>query len=365
MDRRGRLAARFRRSRAPSFAVMLFLSAASAHAENATIMHAVDGFVRPAYAGFRQSTDVLSTDVGALCANPGDTALEAARAAFTATVRSWSQVENIRFGPVTEENRLERILFWPDRKGIGLKQVQAAIAGEDATAADPRTLPGKSVAMQGFGALEYLLFGSGSDDLAEIRGPYRCRYGLAVATNLDTMATAIAAAWDRPDGVAKQWANPGAANPLYRTDAEAMTELFNVFVHGLEMVRDVRMNGFLGRTPDDDKPKSAIFWRSGATAESLRNDLEGLEDLFNASKLSAELKEGDYWIAQSIRFEFSNADLALQAADGPVEKVLGDEAKRKKLDYARIVTSSLSDLFGVKLAAALDLSAGFSSLDGD
>jgi predicted lipoprotein len=70
---------------------------------------------------------------------------------------------DIRFGPVTEENRLERILFWPDRKGIGLKQVQAAIAGEDATAADPQTLPGKSVAMQGLGALEFVLFGTGSD----------------------------------------------------------------------------------------------------------------------------------------------------------------------------------------------------------
>jgi predicted lipoprotein len=131
------------------------------------------------------------------------------------------------------------------------------------------------------------------------------------------------------------------------------------------MVRDVRINGFLGKTPDGDKPKSAIFWRSGATLASINGDLAGLSALFNASKLSAELEEGDYWIAQSIRFEFSNADFALQAADGPIDQVLGDGAKRKKLDYARIVTSSLSELFGVKLAAALDLSAGFSSLDGD
>lgn len=365
MDLSGRPAAYFRCSRVPAFAFLLLLSSASAHAENATIVHAIDGFVRPAYAGFRQSTEALATDVDALCASPGDIALETVREAFTAAVRSWSHVENIRFGPVTEENRLERILFWPDRKGIGLKQVQAAIAGEDATAADPQTLPGKSVAMQGLGALEFVLSGSGSDSLTSAAGAYRCRYGLAIATNLDTMATAIAAAWDRPDGVAQQWANPGAANPLYRTDAEAMTELFNVFVHGLEMVRDVRINGFLGKTPDGDKPKSAIFWRSGATLASINGDLAGLSALFNASKLSAELEEGDYWIAQSIRFEFSNADFALQAADGPIDQVLGDGAKRKKLDYARIVTSSLSELFGVKLAAALDLSAGFSSLDGD
>jgi predicted lipoprotein len=31
----------------------------------------------------------------------------------------------------------------------------------------------------------------------------------------------------------------------------------------------------------------------------------------------------------------------------------------------RLVTSSLSELFGVRLAGALGLTAGFSSLDGD
>jgi len=334
-------------------------------APNAPVTAAIDGFIRPAYQAFRQQAGKLDTAMAGLCAKPGDATLDTARDAFRSTVEAWSEVESIRFGPVTEDNRQDRILFWPDRKSIGLKQVQAALAEQDATALDAATLAGKSVAMQGLGALEFVLFGSGAEDLQGKDGAYRCGYGKAIGANLEAMAQAIDTAWSDPDGIARQWANPGPENPLYRTDDEAVTELFNVFVHGLEMVRDVRFNGFLGKQADDDKPKQAIFWRSGATAASLRHDLAGLRKLFDASGLAGGLDADNAWIGQSIAFEFGNAERALAALDQPTAELLAEPGLRKKLDYARIVSSSLSELFGVRLAGALGLSAGFSSLDGD
>lgn len=339
--------------------------AAPAAAENAVVRSAVDGFVRPAYAAFHDATVTLEGSVDSLCGGAAEASLESARRDFRETVRAWSRVETIRFGPVTEANRLERILFWPDRKGIGLKQVQAAIAREDPTAADPKSLAGKSVAMQGLGALEFVLFGTGSEDLLGPAGAYRCSYGQAIASNLDMMAGDIETAWSAPDGIASQWANPGPDNPLYRSDDEALTELFNVFVHGLEMLRDVRLDGFLGETATDDRPKSAIFWRSAATTRSLAADLDGLAALFEASGLAGLLDAEEEWIAGSIRFEFANAGRVLDATGDPVAEALADAGRRDKLAYARIVTSSLSELFGVRLSAALGLTAGFSSLDGD
>ena len=35
--------------------------------------------------------------------------------------------------------------------------------------------------MQGFGALEFVLFGTGAETLATQRGDFRCRYGEAIA----------------------------------------------------------------------------------------------------------------------------------------------------------------------------------------
>ncbi|WP_353643740.1 imelysin family protein [Mesorhizobium sp. WSM2239] len=331
---------------------------------NPVIPDVIAGFVRPAYETFHSASSKLGGDMDALCAKPSAERLSAAERAFLAAVTAWSEVEIIRFGPATEENRLERILFWPDRKSIGLKQVQRALAEEDASAADPATLAGKSVAMQGLGALEFILFGTGAEGLVEPGGAYRCAYGRAIAANLQGMAAAILAGWQSPDGIARQWANPGADNSLYRTDGEALTELLDIFIHGFEMVRDVRLNGFLGEEADGDKPKQAIFWRSGATLASIDANLRGLRKLFEASGFSSLLPQDSAWIADSVGFEFANAGRALDM-DGPIAEILADPAQREKLAYARLVTSSLSELFGAKLTAALGLTAGFSSLDGD
>ena len=104
--------------------------ASPAFASKATdiVSSAIDGFIRPGYHAFYESTSRLSEAGKALCATPSQAALDAARSAFGETVDAWSRIEIIRFGPVTERNRLERVLFWPDRKGTGLKQVQAALA---------------------------------------------------------------------------------------------------------------------------------------------------------------------------------------------------------------------------------------------
>ena len=229
---------------------------------------------------------------------------------------------------------------------------------------DVARLKQKSVAMQGLGALEFVLFGTGSESLAEPGDPHRCAYGLAVAQNVEDMAEAVSVAWQAPDGISRQWAAPGADNPLYRSDDEAMTELFNVFVHGLEMIRDVRLNGFLGDEPGGDKPKQAIFWRSEATAVSLGANIDGLQGLFEASKLAGKLPSDSAWIADSINFEFNTAGRMLGTANGPIADVLGGE-RRGGLQAFRLITSHLSELFGVNLSGALGLTAGFSSLDGD
>ena len=345
-------------------AAFVTIGAVPALAANKTIEQAIGGFVIPAYAAFHTGTTDMRENMQALCADPTQQKLAAAQSGFVELVSTWSQVEIVRFGPVTEQNRLERILFWPDRKSIGLKQVQAALAGKDATASDPAQLSGKSVAMQGLGALEFVLFGTGYEALKTPSDPYRCSYGLAITQNLEDMAKAISGAWQDPSGIARTWANPGPDNQLYRIDDEALTELFDVFVHGLEMLRDVRLNGFLGNTPGDDRPKQAIFWRSGATVIALGGNLDGMKKLFDASMLASLLPSESGWIAQSIDFEFSTSDRMISHAAVPIIEVLAGE-HRGGLPAFRLITSHLSELFGVNMAAALGLSAGFSSLDGD
>ncbi|OQM76487.1 imelysin family protein [Manganibacter manganicus] len=329
------------------------------------ISRAVDGFIRPAYAALSENAAAMSGGMDALCAKPSRQDLDAARKDYAALVGAWSKVEFIRFGPITKDNRLERILFWPDRKSIGLRQVQAALASQDSTATDPASIAGKSVAMQGLGALEFVLYGTGADDLAGKAGTYRCAYGRTIAGNIEKMAAEVSVEWHAPDGFATVWKQSGPDNAIYRDGNEAVTELMGVFIDGLEMIRDVRVKGFLSANPDDDRPKGAIYWRSTQTAASLAANLEGMAELFKASELGEALPPEAGWMAQSVDILLTNGIADAKAASGPIKDVLADPARRARLEHYALVTSSLSALIGTRMSAEFGLTAGFSSLDGD
>lgn len=346
-------------------ALLCAFPASAAVKASEIIQRSIDGFVRPAYASLHDQARTLTVSMRELCASPSQGELDAARTAFDATVDAWSSAEIIAFGPIKEDNRLERMLFWPDRKSIGLKQVQAALADKDPTATDPARLAGKSVGMQGLGALEFVLYGDGADALTGKADPYRCAYGAAIAGNIETMAGEVSDAWNKPDGFSALWANPGPQNPLYRDGNEAVTELVGVFINELEMVRDVRLKAFFGGKPDADKPKQAIYWRSRNTTKSLAANLSGMDALFQASKLGDALPSDARWMAESIHIQLVNGAATAKSITGPIDEALADPASRDKLDHFALITSSLSTLIGTRLTAEFGLTAGFSSLDGD
>ncbi|MBC8130404.1 MAG: hypothetical protein H7Y08_08795, partial [Rhizobiaceae bacterium] len=113
------------------------------------VSNAVDGYVLPSYAAFADAGRRMAEGQHDLCASPGSESLHEARKDFAALVQAFSRVEYVRFGPIMEDNRLERILFWPDRRGVALRQIQAILAEKDETATTVAGLHAKSVAVQG------------------------------------------------------------------------------------------------------------------------------------------------------------------------------------------------------------------------
>ena len=89
---------------------------------------AIEGYIRPAVTDLKKSTAALSQNVGALCRTRDSQALADTRAALAVVVSNWMRVEFLRFGPLSEQNRAARFLFWPDPRGTGLRQVQRALS---------------------------------------------------------------------------------------------------------------------------------------------------------------------------------------------------------------------------------------------
>ena len=351
-------------------ATLVILSAGSAAAMNrdavpGVLEQAVDGFIRPGYQDFAAATGTLSEAVEAFCAAPDEATYEAATTAFDEAVAAWSAIEIVRTGPVLEDHRFERILYYPDRKSIGLKQVQAAIIEEDETALDPDYLPQKSVAMQGLLALEFVLYGTQYETMFEAPDSYRCRYGEAIATNMDRVAGELTAAWEAEDGVADAWKHPGPDNPLFRTDDEALTALLGILVHGAETVRDQRIEYFYRGEDGPNFATRAIYWRSENTWPSVLANLDALQALMNDAGMADLLDEDVRSIVSSINFLFSSLDGVVESMNPDIEVVMSDPDQRAKLDYIILnlkdVILRLNDNYG----GAIGLGAGFSFSDGD
>ena len=67
--------------------------------------------------------------------------------------------------------------------------------------------------MQGLGALEFVLFGTDSQALAEPGDPYRCAYGAAIAGNVEEMAALILAGVAGSGGHFAAMGRSGPAEP--------------------------------------------------------------------------------------------------------------------------------------------------------
>ena len=331
----------------------------------AVITDAIDKAIRPGFADFASETGEMAARLDALCEGASAEHLAGAREQFAGVVTAWSRIEFYRFGPLMAENRSDRILFWPDRKGIALKQVQAILANEDQTAVAPETLGQKSVAVQGLGALEFVLFGTGSDDLASADGAFRCRYAGAIGALMAGTAAQMNAEWQDPDGIAARMIRPSEANADYRSNDEVLEELVGVMAHGLEAIRDQRILPFLGRDGEAPKPKSALFWRSNLTAPSLLANFAGLEAILVDSDIWEYAPTEQFSIGQEAIAAFKAAAAAGAKVTGTVEEAVADPAQKQALTDMVTASQTLGSLVGEELPAALGLSVGFSSLDGD
>lgn len=326
---------------------------------------AVDNFIRPGYHRFHETAGSLKTSMEALCATPSAASVEAAHGAFNDTIDAWSRIEIVRVGPVIEDNRFERVLFFPDRKSTGMKQVQAALAKPDDSVTQMATLKEKSVAMQGMGALEFVLFGTGHEVLSDAQGAYRCRYGAAIAANLERLGGELSAAWDAPDGVQAAWEKPGPDNPLFRDEREAANALLGILVHAAETIRDQRMESFYKGDAKKALPRQAIYWRSGNTFRSIAGNLEGVRDLLKTSGMVDLLDENSRSTVSSIDFVARALLRVVNDIQPNVEEALGDPAETAKLDFLLLNSRDLILRLNNDLGGGIGLAAGFSFSDGD
>ena len=318
-----------------------------------------DAVVIPAYDRFAAATKALVNDASGFCAAVNTDSLARLQQDFTAAMDGWQGVQHIQFGPITYFNWNFRVQYWPDDKGTGARQLDALLAAADPKALESAAFAQQSVGVQGFPALERLLFSQNS--LSELQSqPYRCQVVQAIARNLDEISTGVAQRWH--DEFRTTIANADERG-FFESAQDATIDYMKALVESVRRVQRQKVEAVLGDNQAAARERRAESWLADTSVRSLRINVAALAALFNDSKpaLNTMLVPADVPDIQKQLIKLQQ-DLAA-VPDSMTAAIKTPEG------YAALVLvrDDLNNLFELLEAAVkhTDLYLGFNSLDGD
>jgi predicted lipoprotein len=319
---------------------------------------------------FKLTAQAFANKAKTLCENPSPRTLTAARDAARGAMLTWGRIEHIRFGPITDQQRFDRLMFYPDPRGIAAKQIDRLLKRRDESALAPQRLAGASVAIQGFAAIDRVLFGKGSDALGSASGDgFRCRYVEALANGVAQIATDTWSQWAGPYG--KTWLSPGTGNGAFLTAKETTQALFRSYITEIGVVRLQRLVPMLGGSTKAGGPAPPLFPESKLGLPYLIANIEGAHELLDQSGFTdPALASGDKERAAaellaSVGTDLSFAGRAGNSALAVARDVFGNTAARDKLAPMLFSLKNAEETGRAALSDLTGLSLGFNSLDGD
>lgn len=227
-----------------------------------------DNVILPTYAALADASAELGVRVSALRANVTDGNLNAAQQAWKNTRQPWESSEGFLFGPVDAQGIDPLIDTWP----LSTSDLQAFLrAGRTA----PSDIRGASENVQGFHAIEYLLFGNGvetNDRPARSLAGGELDYLDSLVTVLEGHSQDLLSGWTTqydPSNAASgpylsQFKNPQAGG-IYVSKQAVIEELVNGIIGIIDEVGNGKMTEPLGGSigaADTSLVESQYSWNS-------------------------------------------------------------------------------------------------------
>ena len=320
---------------------------------------AVDAQIVPGYQALAKTSATLDTAARKACdaAEPDTRSL---KQPFADSFLAWQAVQQVRFGPILAFNRGFRYQLWPDKRGTVGKHLRQLLAKPDPSRIEAKTFAGGSVALQGFGALERLLF-----DTTDLRNTdeavWRCAVIMAITTNLRAMSQEMLDEWQAgPDAHRALIATANRGNAYYQNAEEVSANLLNGLHTQLELMVTKKLDRPLGGKRA--MPKRAEAWRSELSLAALKVNLEAAEKLYQTA-FAPRITEPE--LTQAFAQAFADAHTTAASIEQPLAEAVSHPESRAQVENLRTRLAALQTLVGDRLTAALGLSLGFNSLDGD
>src|SRR6185369_4924752 len=226
--------------------------------------------VTPAFKKVAVETAKLAQAADDFAGAPSQDGFAALRVAFDSVSDAWMHAEMFRTGPLEQDQRAERFLYWPERRNIVDKQLGQLLAAPDAHALMPAQFAHATVAVQGLPALERLLYGDNARQILSAGPEQKARIAVmqAIAHNLEILARDIAVAWEKASE------NPAAFS---HDPTEAATQAYGDMLTEIQIVTDRKVASVLGKELDKARPYNAEQYRSGRSLQNIRANLDALK----------------------------------------------------------------------------------------
>lgn len=351
---------------------------------------------RRSYCEFDVYRRDLTEKVSAYVASPSDTTRNAARDAWKLANARWQHSELYRFGPAAPQmepggrNLRAQIYAFPvfDRCLVDEQTVkQTYLEGDFGT--------NSFASGRGLAALEYLLFYEGLDNgcsslsLINSNGSWqalsadelaarRRAYAERAARELEPPTRALREAWDPAKGdFTRTFSQPGASNPVYRTEQAALNALGFALYYVEQEVKDIKLglllpNISLDCTRPDGCPERVESPHALVSTDNIRQNLRAFREIFEGcgennqglgfdDALRALGPAGDD-LATRMLNALSASERAVDELNPPLELAARQNPDRVLAVYRTLKT--LTDLIKTEFLSLLDIEPPMSA-EGD
>ena len=326
--------------------------------------------ILPRYEKFSSQTIKLDLAARQFCKAPSIANLPLIKKKFHSAADAWAGVQHIQFGPIEEQLRLNRVYYWPDKHNTGSRHLGRLLKSEDETLLSEEQFSIISVALQGFPALERLLFSQSEQLFKQDRSSkFRCRLIQAISLNLREISAAVLKEWNDPNNPFLQVVTSSGVQ-IYSGENEIFQDYLASLYGNLRAIHDLKIHRTLGETPESSRPRLADAWRSGRSLRNIILNLEAAQKLFEG--------EGDFGIDDFIEMLKPDSTTAkdfktylkytLKTARSislPLHQAVRDQQQHEQVERLKAQMLALVILVRTRVSTAVGMGTGFNFLDGD
>lgn len=291
----------------------------------------------------------LAEQAADYCHSPSPAGRASLESLWRDAYQAWQAVRFVNFGPIEQQSRGWQLQFWPDRKNLVGQKVSAWLKAD--TPPSRQSIAEDSVAIQGFPALEYLLFDDQLDTPGALTDPQACGLLSAITHHLEATTHQLHDDWQ-------------TFGEHYRETDTYTQATLEAGLQALETLETRRLAEPMGLTGKSPNAYLAEAWRSQESVMLIGASLDGLEQAFLPGLQRLLQQAGQEELYDDFATTLHQAQAEAGDMEGGIPRALEDSVAFSALQGLYIEVSQLNWM-GREIASALGVARGFNATDGD